>query len=153
MITTKEKLEYIIADKDIEVLIPIKDNKLLILFLKFWCLKLGFNYRKSLKQEEIYKQIINRITKSSELIKFWTIKGGLLSYQNIKNIYCPVYKKEKLYRAVIQKGSKYYKREIGPVPEYFDEKYKRYYYISGKVKLIKEEKLYFLGINFDTICA
>jgi hypothetical protein len=141
IISSINKPEYKIAEEDIEVFLPLEYKeyelfgKKLTLYSKIWWLKFGKLYRRFLKVKEYQKHS-------------WIIKGFTTYSQ--KTGYITTYGKERLYRAVVPKGAKYYESAEG-IPEYFKSKGWKinYHLCSNKIRIIDEEIVLYLGPNVD----
>lgn len=156
IISSINKPEYKIAEEDIEVFLPLeyKEYKLfgkkLTLYSKIWWLKLGKLYRRFLKvKEQRHEREENIDGETYKIVSFsWIIKG-ITTYSQ-KTGYITTYGKERLYRAVIPKGAKYYEN-TEEIPEYFKSKGWKinYHFCSNKIKIIDEEIVLYLGPNVD----
>lgn len=150
IISSINKPEYKIAEKDIEVFLPLEYKeyelfgKKLTLYSKIWWLKLGKLYRRFLKVKEWrHEREENVDGETYKVVSFsWIIKGFTTYSQ--KTGYITTYGKERLYRAVIPKGAKYYEGEGS------SDKFKiNYHLCSNKIRIIDEEIVLYLGPNVD----
>lgn len=148
-----DKPNYKITENDIEVFIPLKYKefklfgKKITFYSGLWWLKLGKVYKRFLRAKQKYYDRVEKIDgKFYKTVTFYWVIGGITSYSQ-KDGYITTYGKEKLFKAIIPKGSKYYYEEI---PEYLkNKKYKvNYPLCSNKIKIIGEEIVTYLG-NVD----